>query len=309
MAVNLEHLRVLVRIAREPTFAAAAERLRVTPSAVSQHVKMLEAELGTILFEKAGRGVRMTADAEALVEGLGPLIAQIDERIEVFTGESDVVRGAVTIGGPDVFCRMWLLPRIAAAAKAYGELSLDVRYAKNDQVEKTLVSGEIDFAILVAAPESPAVEAVPIYREELVAVASPAYLSRYGEPETPSELEAHRFVLFDPTARMQDVWLRAVVGPKATFRGKVVCTVRDLDQILDLAKADVGIGIVPNHMADPSVEKGELVVLTMGKEPPKGRRRATNVIYLAWRKSHREAARLRAVRELLLEGTESAKKP
>jgi hypothetical protein len=75
----------------------------------------------------------MTRDAEALVEGLGPLIAQIDERIEVFTGESDVVRGAVTIGGPDVFCRMWLLPRIAAAAKAYGELSLDVRFAKNDQ--------------------------------------------------------------------------------------------------------------------------------------------------------------------------------
>jgi hypothetical protein len=61
-------------------------------------------------------------------------------------------------------------------------------------------------------------------------------------------------------------------------------------------------------MADPSVTKGELVVLTMGKAQPKGGKRATNVIYLAWRKSHREAARLHAVRELLLEGTESAKK-
>jgi DNA-binding transcriptional LysR family regulator len=302
MAVNLEHLRVLLEVARAPTFAAAAQRMHVTPSAVSQQMKTLETSLGTILFEKSGRGLRLTSEAAELIGQLRPLVDQIDDRVADFTGATDAVRGTVTLGGPDAFCRMWLVPRIPALALRHPELALDVRYAKNDVIEHALASGELDLAVLVAPPESTGIETAPLYREQLVAVASPEYLARHGEPASASELEAHRFVIFDPRARMQEVWLRGVVGRATSFRGQIVCTVRDLTQILELATAGVGIGVVPNHLAEPAVAAGELRVVTLGDRDATPKKGAANVIFLAWRKTKREAARTRAVREALLEG-------
>jgi DNA-binding transcriptional LysR family regulator len=304
MAVNLEHLRVLLEISRAPTFAAAAERLHVTPSAISQQMKILEGSLGTLLFEKSGRGLRLTPEARELVDQIRPLFDRIDESVDVFTGASSVVRGTVTIGGPDAFCRMWLVPRIPALAKKYPDLVLHVSFAKNDVIERSLATGDLDFAILVAPPESTGIESEPLYREELVAVASPEYLAEHGEPKSPAELETHRFVLFDARARMQDMWLKGLFGRTTPFRGQVVCTVRDLGHILDLAMDGVGIGIVPNHLAEPALLAGKLVALTMGSKTT-SKKGAANVLFLAWRKGTREVARARAVREALLEGAMS----
>ena len=304
MTVNLEHLRVLLEVARAPTFAAAAQRMHVTPSAVSQQMKTLEASLGTILFEKSGRGLRLTPQAAELIAELRPLVDQIDDRVGDFTGATDAARGTVTLGGPDAFCRMWLVPRIPALSRRHPELTLDVRYAKNDVIEQALASGDLDLAVLVAPPESTGIETAPLYREKLVAVASAEYVARHGVPESAAELEAHRFVIFDPRARMQEVWLRGVVGRAVPFRGHVVCTVRDLTQILELAKAGVGIGVVPNHLAEPAVAAGELSVIGLGAGDAAPRKGATNLIFLAWRKTKREAARSRAVREALLDGAD-----
>jgi LysR family glycine cleavage system transcriptional activator len=297
-SADLEHLRTLLTIARSPSFAAAAEALHVTPSAVSQQIKVLEGRLGTLLFEKSGRSVRLTADAAQLVDRLKPLFAQIDDAIEDFTDGGQRVRGKVVIAGPDAFCRMWLTPRIPKLLAKHEELVLDVKYLQNDAVERALVSGEVDLAVLVATPEAPGLETSVLFREELVAVASPKYLDEQGEPHKQVDLDQHRFVIFDPHARILEAWLRGVFGAGAKLRGKVVCSVRSLEQNLALAEQGVGIAIVPNHVAQPAVDAGGVRVIEVERRT----KRATNAIHLAWRSAAREAARVRAVREMLLEG-------
>ncbi len=300
-SADLEHLRTLLTIARAPSFAAAAEALHVTPSAISQQIKVLEARLGTMLFEKSGRGVRLTQDAIQLVEKLRPLFAQIDDAIEDFTDDGKRVRGKVVIAGPDSFCRMWLTPRIPKLLKKFEELVLDVKYLQNDAVERALVSGEVDLAVLVATPEAPGLETSVLFREELVAVASPKYLDAHGEPHKQVDLDEHRFVIFDPHARILESWLRGVFGTGAKLRGKVVCSVRSLEQNLVLAEQGVGIAIVPNHVAQTAVDKGSVRVIEVERRT----KRATNAILLAWRVAAREAARVRAVRESLLDGADA----
>lgn len=292
---DLEHLRTLLTIAKAPSFAAAAEALHVTPSAVSQQMKVLEANLGALLFEKSGRGLRLTSDGAALVAALDPLFAQVDDAIETFAGGKDKVRGSVTLAGPDAFCHMWLTPRLPALLEAHPELVLDVRFAQNDAVEKALVSGEVDLALLVATPESPDLETAVVFREELVAVASQKYLAKHGHPHKMSDLDEHRFVIFDPHARILAAWLRGVFGAGAKLRGKVVCSVRSLEQNLALAAAGVGIAIVPNHVAEHALEAKKVVAIDVERRT----KQTTNPILLAWRRTAREAARVRAVREAL----------
>lgn len=272
--------------------------MRVTPSAVSQQMKVLESSLGALLFEKSGRGLRLTAEGAALVESLAPLFAQIEDAVDAFGGGAERVRGLVTIAGPDAFSAMWLTPRIPELLAAHPELSLDVRYAQNDAVEKALVSGDVDLAILVATPESPDLETAEIFREVLVAVASPAYLEAHGHPHRQAELDAHRFVLFDPHARILEAWLKSVFGAGAKLRGRVVCSVRNLEQNLALAEDGVGIAIVPNHVAASAIEEGRVVEIEVERRA----KIAQNPVFLAWRRSAREAARVRAVREALVSG-------
>jgi DNA-binding transcriptional LysR family regulator len=296
MNVDLAHLRTLLVIARSRSFAAAAEALHVTPSAISQQMKALETSVGTSLFEKSGRSLQLTPDGAQLVEALRPLFAQIDDALDTFTGGREVVRGTVRIAGPDTFSRMWLLPRLPPLLAAHEELGLDVRYLQNDAVESALVGGDVDLAILVATPEAPSLETAVVFREELLAVASPAYFAERGMPKTASDLDDHRFVIFDPHARILATWLRGAFGAGAKLRGKVVCSVRSLEQNLLLAEQGVGIAIVPNHLAAASLEAGrvELVEVQRRAKSP------TNSIFLAWRRTSREAARVAAVRTALL---------
>jgi len=296
MGVDLEHLRTLLTISRAPSFAAAAEALHVTPSAISQQMKVLETNLGAKLFEKTGRSLALTPEAAGLVEALRPLFTQIDDAIETFTGKSDSVSGRVRIAGPDTFCRMWLLPKLPALLAEHDELSLDVRYLQNDAVEAELVSGDADLALLVATPEAPSIETAVVFREELLAVASPAYLKSRGSPKKAADLDDHRFVIFDPHARILEAWLRGAFGAGAKLRGKVVCSVRSLEQNLLLAERGVGIAIVPNHLAQASIDTGRVVELDVERRT----KSTTNAILLAWRRTSREAARVRAVREALL---------
>jgi DNA-binding transcriptional LysR family regulator len=193
---------------------------------------------------------------------------------------------------------MWLTPRLPALLETYPELVLDVRFASNDVVERSLTSGEVDLAILVAAPESPDIETAVVFREELVAVASAKYLAKHGHPHKMSELDEHRFVIFDPHARILQVWLRNVFGAGAKLRGKVVCSVRSLEQNLALAAAGVGIAIVPNHVANGVLASKKVVALDVERRT----KQTLNPIYLAWRRAAREAARVRAVREALTGG-------
>lgn len=295
---DLEHLRTLLTIARSPSFAAAAEALHVTPSAVSQQMKALEANLGALVFEKSGRGVRLTSDGAALVAALQPLFAQVDDAVEGFRGGKDRVRGLVRIAGPDAFCHMWLTPRLPKLLAAHEELALDVRFAQNDAVEKALVAGDVDLALLVATPESPDLETAAVFREELVAVASAKYLGAHGNPHKMGDLDEHRFVIFDPHARILEAWLKSVFGAGAKLRGHVVCSVRSLEQNLALAIAGVGIAIVPNHVAARAIEKGQVVALEMERRT----KHTQNPVLLAWRRTAREAARVRAVREALVAG-------
>jgi len=293
--VNLELLRTFVDLARSPSLAAAAARRHVTRSAVSQQVKTLEAQLGVRLFERVGRGLRPTAGAAALAAALADAFAAIDDALDAARAAEGAVRGEVRLGAPRPFTRVYLRERLARLVAAHEELVVDVAFGAPAELERALLAGDLDLAVLARPPESSAIEAAPMVVEMFAAVASPAYLRARGTPRTAADFDAHRLVVFDRDLPMHAAWWRATFGARAPVRGKVACRIASLDEMLALAITGAGIAVLPDYFVAPALAAREVVAIAPGG----ARRRARNEILLAQRRGAVPSARVRAVRDAL----------
>lgn len=294
--MNLELLRTFLAAEEASNLAAAARQRHVTKSAISQQLKVLEAQMAVPLFERVGRTLRPTDEARALASALRPAFARIDDALEAATSRSGEVKGPVRLGAPRPFTRAWLRPRLAALLEAHPALVLTVRFGVPSELARALVVGELDIAVLSADVPSPLLDRETIFVESFVAVASPAYLSAHGTPRTPEALLAHRFLAFDRDLPMHGPWWRAAFG-RTKAEARVVAWVESLDELLGLAAAGSGIAVLPDYFVADALARGEVVVVA-----PKGKRplAAKNAIVAAWRRGARPSARVEAVRAALV---------
>jgi len=292
--MNLELLRTFTDLARSPNLAAAAARRHVTRSAVSQQVKTLEAQLGLRLFERVGRGLRPTASAARLAAALGGAFAAIDEALDAARDAEGAIRGEVRVGAPRPFTRAYLRERLGRLIAAHGELVVDLAFGTPTELERALLAGDLDLAVLVRPADSDAIETTRLVVETFAAVASPAYLRVHGTPHAAADFDRHRLIVFDRDLPMHAAWWRATFGARAPLRGRVACRVASLDEMLALAVAGAGITVLPDYFLAPALTAREVVAVA-----PRARRRATNEILLAQRRGAIPSARIRAVRAAL----------
>jgi len=300
MIGNHEALWTLWAVSRAGTHAAAAARLGITASAVGQQLKSLERSVGVALFERVGRRARLTPAGEALVERLGEHLPALDAALEAASEAQRAVRGEVSLGGPWPFFRYWLRPRLPVLMERHPELRLDVRFDVPSRIVRRLLEGELDLGIIGLLPEVPGLEVRPVAQEGFVAVAAPAYLRRWGTPRSARDFGTHRFIAFDADLAMLGPWWRASFGSKELLPAKVVCRIANLDEMLALVEAGVGLAVLPDYLVQPAVLAGRVVTL----EPEPGRRssrRPRGTLWVAWRRTAAPTARFLAVRDWLLD--------
>ncbi len=303
MLINQELLRTLVDAATAPTFAEAAKKRHVTPSAVSQQMKTLETQLGLRLFERIGRRAKLTSSGEALVSVLRREFAAIDDAIDVLIADRDRPKGIVKIGAPRPFARVYLRPRLAEILRMHPEIVLDVAFDRPTPLEIGVAERLYDLAILARPPESPLVEGEPIAVERFAAVASPGYVRARGMPETKEAFLDARYIVFSDELPMHAPWWRASFGKKTPLPTSIVCRIASLDEMLALAEAGLGIAVLPSYFVEESLAKKRLLVLWPPKPKPGAlTRTAENTLHLVWRKGAIETARFRLVRDAILAG-------
>jgi DNA-binding transcriptional LysR family regulator len=145
--LELRRLRLLRELHQLGTIAAVADALRFTPSAVSQHLAMLEREAGVPLLERAGRGVRLTDAALVLVDHAEALL----ERTALAEADLAAAAGAVTgrgriAGFQSVMLRL-ALPAMAALARDAPGLRCEVVEAEPEEALPALALGHIDLVL------------------------------------------------------------------------------------------------------------------------------------------------------------------
>lgn len=182
-------LRAFVAAAEALSFSGAARALGVSPSALSQTIRALEARLGVRLFNRTTRSVALTEAGAALLRRAGPALGELGSALGELRSESEGLGGTVRVLAFRSAAELYVAPMLAGFHREHPKVVVDL--SLNDAV-LDLVTGGFDVALRIGEVierDMVAVRLGPDLRQ--IAVASPDYLARYGRPEHPRDLLRH----------------------------------------------------------------------------------------------------------------------
>ncbi|MFC5460957.1 LysR substrate-binding domain-containing protein [Massilia niabensis] len=237
------------------SFASAAQELSITASAVSHSIQTLEEALGTLLFERARRGVVPTEAGARLFEVIRRSFGEIDDELRTILDRSDRQQ-VVTIQCAPSFAAIWLMPRLPAFLRAHPEI--DVRLWAVHQAPDFSHSG-VDVAVTYGRPPASAgVHVEPISaHERYLPVCSPTLVDGWTLPLPPGDIENFYLIQNDVSLTSWDEWI-ACFAPGC---GNPVRGLRLDRAFMTLSAAENGLGmcIESSVLVQEYLREGKLV--------------------------------------------------
>jgi LysR family transcriptional regulator, glycine cleavage system transcriptional activator len=272
----LQALRALEAAARRRSFSRAAEELHLTHSAVSHHLRALEAELGVELFRRAGSRMIPTAAGAQLAERVRRSLEELREALDATRpGVSGVTRLELSVMSD--FASVWLIPRLGDFYDRHPDVDLSVRMHAGITPPDPY---PFDVGIWHRRVEEPGFQIRKLLDDQVVAVCSPALLARY--PAFRMEDLASMPLLRFSRRSWRDFFEAAGVAGDEPERGPVF---DDAGLLLQATVAGQGAATARLQLARGFIDRGELVQLGQVRIP------ASLDYYFTWREGHpREAA-------------------
>ncbi|MCC6745519.1 MAG: LysR family transcriptional regulator [Acidobacteria bacterium] len=282
--MEIRQFEAFVAIAETGSFTAAAERVSLTQSTVSQQIKALEEDLGEALFVRGGRGVRLTDAGEHLLPRARIILDALDEIAASFKVAGRPARGRLRAGAASMATAYLFAPLYERFIATHPDIQLLVRSTTTtEETIRQVMSGEIDvgFIAVPASHSSLVVEAVAT--DEVVLVVGPEHPWSDRTSIDPLELEGQPMVAFERgmshRRTMDNLFTEIGVSPR------IVSETNDPQMVKSLIEIGLGIALVPRWAVAREVSAGRLRVLTLGSHRLV---RDVNMIYL---KKHTSSVR------------------
>jgi DNA-binding transcriptional LysR family regulator len=265
---DLSDLLVFLEVARERSFTKAAKKLGLSQSALSHAVQRLEQSMGVRLLTRTTRSVLPTDAGEHLLNTAGPRLEEVQAEMAALSAMSDKPAGTIRITTSDHAAKTILLPKLAPLLRSYRDIKVEiiVDYGLTD-----IVAERFDAGVRLGEQVARGMIAVPIGPpRRLVAVATPKYFAEHAPPKKPQELMNHCCINLRLGGGVY-AWEFEKSGREVKVRVEGQLTVNGLDEVLVAALEGIGIGFVPEQLAEPHLKSGELeVVLDEWSQPYAG---------------------------------------
>ena len=251
---STENLQCFLAAAENLHFRRAAASVALTPTAFGQRIRQLEDQLGTPLFERTTRHVRLTTAGLALLPVARRALAEAQDCFQAVHAEAPV---SFVLGTRFELGLSWLVPAIAALEEERPTWTIHLYFGSGSDILGRLEAGDVD-AIVTSAPVARARwHADVLHPETYALVAAPALLAR--EPLATDSDAAHHVLLDVDRTVPLGRYLTSAPGVSLAFRD-----VRYLGTggaIHQLALAGRGVAVLPEYMIAPDLEAGRLVRL------------------------------------------------
>lgn len=255
MSDTPHEMQVLVTAVDAGGFTAAAERLGLSPSAISKIVSRLEGRLGVRLLNRTTRRIDLTPEGQLYVERARQILADIND-VESSVSEAGVrPKGLLRVNIGVAFGIHQLVPAVPDFLARYPDvhLSLDVTDRMID-----VIADRADLAVRTGRLADSSLIARKISEMTRVIVASPSYLAKHGTPKEPADLLNHNCLIVADAPSLSRWPFRGENGVETLeVRGNVVAS--SADALVNLALSGVGIVRFGDVILGPHIRAGRLV--------------------------------------------------
>jgi len=267
MDINFELYKVFHAVARTGSFSAAARKLYISQSAVSQSIRNLEKSTGCVLFSRGTRNIKLTAVGEMLY-------SHVDQAYSLFKSAENKIQemqslklGEVKVGVGDTILRYLLLPFLQQFIRQFPDIRLKIINRTTPGIIESIKSGAVDLGI-VTMPIDDKDITVTEYREiEDVFISSVRFGYLKDKVVTIKELASLPLLLLQKesvTRRNLDMFFSAngvEIAPEIELES--------MDLLVELSRIGLGVAYVLKESADQFIRNNELFTLRLEEPPPK----------------------------------------
>ncbi|KQW25468.1 LysR family transcriptional regulator [Rhizobium sp. Root274] len=258
MLSDLNALAVFALVAEERSFRAAADRMGVTRSAVSQTIRKLEEALGIALVNRTTRSVALTEAGERLYAEAVPALREMQGALDAAANLTGTPRGRLNLAVSSIAESFLSGPLLTSFLDQNPDVKLHVTVTDE---EFDIVAQGYDAGVRLGEVIAQDMIAVPVTGEQRqLAVASPAYLERQGMPRHPSDLASRRCIGWRRSANVAPYrWEFSENGREFSVAVADTITTTDMALMIKLAVAGAGITFGMEDSFRPAIARGELV--------------------------------------------------
>jgi LysR family transcriptional regulator, regulator for bpeEF and oprC len=279
-------MEVFARVVELGSFSRAADRLEMANASVTTIVRNLENHLGVRLLNRTTRSLSLTDDGRAFYERSQRILAEVQETEDSLKQTRVKPQGRLRVDMPTSIGRLYVVPALPRFTAQYPDLKINLTL--NDQVTD-LVEEAVDLVIRVGTLHDSTLVARKIYDTRLVACASPEFIARFGEPQTPHELG--RFSCLGYFAldlgRIRS-WRFEKDGESYEQHPDGSFHVNSMEALADAGVAGAGVVYIPDNIASRPIAAGLLKPILHDWC------NVTTPVWVAWPQNRHLSAKVRA---------------
>lgn len=254
MIEKLRSIAVFASVVEQGSFRAAAKHLGLAPSRVSEIISTLEQELGVTLLYRSTRSLSLTHEGRFLHEKAQDMLAAAETGLNAINPQSKHATGTLRVAVPAFVTQTKLMETFARFSAEYP--SVDLQFHFSDRPADLIKDG-YDVAIRAGWLEDSELMTRTIGYADRLLVASPDYFASKPAPTHPSDLEDWQWIRF--MMRPNQTNLTSPTGEVVSVTGKSQISVNSANALYEFAVNDMGLTVIPEHLACLGLDKGDLV--------------------------------------------------
>lgn len=242
--------------AEERSFTKAAARIGVVQSTLSHTIKRLESNMGIRLLNRTTRSVAPTPAGERLLATIAPRMTEIEDEIAALMEFRDKPSGSIRLTLSDHALNTVVWPKLKPVLQDHPDISVEFSI---DNGFRNIVEDGFDAGVRLGESVEKDMIAARIGPDwRMVAVASPAYFAQHGVPQHPQDLLQHNCINMRYSRGGLSSWEFEKDGQALNVRVEGQLTFSNNYAMMDAILGGMGVGFVPNSLADAHVASGAL---------------------------------------------------
>ncbi|MBP1995366.1 LysR family transcriptional regulator [Paenibacillus eucommiae] len=255
--MDLVYLHTFREVAMRQSFTRAAEELGYAQSSVTTQIQKLEKAYNVKLFERYGRGLRLTSSGEELLKIAVPMLDLYQQSKETITRQAG---GTLSIGSIDSIASYYLPPFIQQIRHRFPDLTIRLLPDQESLIVDKVKEGDIDVGfVLDNKPADASLQWVTIREEPLILICRPGHSLTALEQVGIDDLSGVEWIMAEDSCNYRIMLEKVLRGKKIAYR--IGLELGNPEAIKRCVMSGSGISLLPRIVAEEEVRRGELAVL------------------------------------------------